>query len=149
MREKYQVHVPIPDAPADSSKLKAFEASHTDKFLTAPTEPASNPTVPRAHAEISKLKVFKVNKSVNHPAALTVPPSCSLVSGAGLDKSTPLETPNALNTRGRKGVLHRTLQRVEKIQGIIHLQPQRTPNDNLISFHTPACTISPFNFHRK
>ena len=78
----YQVHVPIPDAPADSSKLRAFEASHTDKF---PTEPASNPKVHRAHADISQLKAFKVNKSVNHPAAPAAPTSCSSVSGAGLD----------------------------------------------------------------
>ena len=114
MRETYQVHVPIPDAPADSSKLRAFEASHTDKFPTAPTEPASNPTVHRAHADISQLKAFKVNKSVNHPAAPAAPPSCSSVSGAGLDQSTPPEMPNALNTRGRKGVLHRTLKRAEE-----------------------------------
>ena len=73
--------MPIPDAPVDSSKLKAFEASHTDKFPTAPTEPASNPTVHRAHADISKLKAFKVTNQ------LTI------------------------------------------LQGIIHLQPQRTPND--------------------
>ena len=106
--------MPIPDAPVDSSKLRAFDASHTDKFPTAPTEPASNPTVHRAHADISKLKAFKVNKSVNHPAAPAVPPSCSSVSGAGLDQGTPPETPNALNTRGRKGVLHRTLKRAEE-----------------------------------
>ena len=73
MRETYQVHVPIPDAPADSSKLRAFEASHTDKFPTAPTEPASNPTVHRAHADISKLKAFKVTSQLTilqHPLYL-------------------------------------------------------------------------------
>ena len=88
MRKTYRVHVPIPTAPADSPKVKSFNASDSDQLPTTPTVFASSHRVPVATADISNLKGIKVNRS---DAAAAVPASSKTMPGlpARADTSKP------------------------------------------------------------